>query len=480
MRRSKFLRTGAGAMIVAALPPLSARALADGVVDVTLTAAPLAFSPTPGLNFAGLAFNGTIPGPVLRVRHGQRFRAKFVNLGTEPATIHWHGMILPNAMDGVEGVTQAAVPVRKSFLYEFTPDPPGTRFYHDHISDGFARGLFGLFIVDDPKDEPADAEFVLAFHDVPKLSTVQPAMMGTSTAPMVDPIDSPEMKEMRANDKMGDEVAYLAHCINGASYPDTQKLAVKVGQRVRLRILNANVTQTRYVRLAGHRLTVTHSDGNPLPQPVQVDALRIGVAERYDAWFEVTEPGAWLLQGLSSDPLAYQQAAVVYTPGMEGAAPQSSPQTLDDVDYFTYEKAGAPLQGAQGASIPQHDASVRSYDFKIAGGEWASNKWTLNGKTYPDTPKIYVNRNDLVEIRFKNTTDMDHPMHLHGHVFDLVEVDGRRLAHPLPKDTTLVRAYDGTIVWRFKAQAPKGRWALHCHNEIHMMDGLMTEVVYRS
>ena len=483
MRRASFLQTGAGAMLAVALPPLSSRSLASDIVDYTLTAAPLAFSPVPGLNFPGLAFNGAIPGPVLRVRHGQRFRAKFVNMGTEPATIHWHGMILPNAMDGVEGVTQPAVPVRKSFLYEFTPDPPGTRFYHDHISDGFARGLFGLFIVDDPKDEPADVEFALVFHDVPKLSTVQTAMMGTSTAPMVDPIDSPEMKEMRENDKMGDEVAYVAHCINGASYPNTQKLEVKVGQRVRLRILNANVTQTRYVRLAGHRLTVTHSDGNRLPQPVEVDALRIGVAERYDAWFEVTKPGAWLLQGLSSDPLAYQQAAIVHTPGMEAQSPQSSPQTLDGVEFFTYEGAGGALRQAQDDNAlrkAQDHRSSRSYDFKIAGGQWGSNKWTLNGKTYPDTQKIYVNRDDVVEIRFKNTTDMDHPMHLHGHVFDLVEVDGRRLARPLPKDTTLVRAYDGSIAWRFKAQAPRGRWALHCHNEIHMMDGLMTEVVYRS
>jgi FtsP/CotA-like multicopper oxidase with cupredoxin domain len=476
MRRSQFLRAGGGAMIAAALPPLSKRALASDVLDYTLTGAPLRFSPVAGLDFAGLAFNGTIPGPVLRVRHGQRFRAKFVNMGTEPATIHWHGMILPNKMDGVEGVTQAAVPFRRSFLYEFTPDPPGTRFYHDHISDGFARGLFGLFIVEDPKDEPPDAEFALVFHDVPKLSTIQPAMMGTSNAPMVDPIDSPEMKEMRPDDKMGDEVAYVAHCINGQSYPNTQKLAVKVGQRVRLRILNANATQTRYVRLAGHRLSVTHSDGNRLPRPVEVDALRIGVAERYDAWFEVTKPGAWLLQGLSSDPLAYQQAAVVYTPGMEGAAPISNPQTLDGVDFFTYEKAGV----ASADALRHDDKPASSFDFKIGGGEWGSNKWTLDGKTYPDTPKIFVNRGDIVEIRFKNTTDMDHPMHLHGHVFDLVEIDGKRLAQPLAKDTTLVRAYDGTIVWRFKADAPAGRWALHCHNEIHMMDGLMTEVVYRS
>lgn len=472
MRRRDFLRTTAGALSVAALAPLSRHALASDVVDVTLTAQPMRFSPTAGVDFAGLAFNGTIPGPVLRVVHGQRFRAKFVNNTGEPATIHWHGMLLPNKMDGVEGVTQAAVPDRQSFLYEFAPDPSGTRWYHDHVSDGFARGLYGLFIVEDPKDEPADKEFALVFHDVPKLATMQAAMMGVSSAPMVDPIGSPEMMQMQPDDKMGDEVSYAAHCINGASYPNTQKLPVKVGQRVRLRVLNANPTQTRYVRLAGHRLTVTHSDGNRLPNPVTVDALRIGVGERYDAYFEVTKRGAFLLQGISSDPLAYQQAAVVYTEGMENAPPAGNSQTLEGVEYFTYE-------GAAGIAAPRQADKVTA-SFTVDGGEYGSNKWTLNGKTYPDTEKVYVRRGELVTLHFINKTDMDHPMHLHGHVIRLTEVDGKRLAHPLAKDTTLVRADGGTATWQFTADAPIGRWLLHCHNEIHMMDGLKTEVVYRT
>lgn len=475
MRRSAFLQRSAGAMVALALPPLSQRALAQERADYTLTAAPLRFSPVPGVNFAGLAFNGTIPGPVLRVRRGQRLRARFVNRTNEPATIHWHGMILPNAMDGVENVTQKPVKPGGSFLYEYAPGPSGTRWYHDHMGTGLARGLFGVIVVEDPDDEPAGAEFVLAFHDVPDMRTLKLAMMGVSNAPMDDPAGSPEMMQMmqmKPGEKMGDEVAYLAHCINGRSYPLTQKLAVKVGQRVRLRILNANPTQTRYVRLAGHRLTVTHADGNRLQQTIDVDALRIGVGERYDAWFEVAKPGAYLLQGLSSDPLAYQQAAVVYTEGMENASPLGAPQSLEDVEYFTYVKAG-------GSGRAPARAPTRTYRFTLGGGEYGSKRWTLNGKTYPFTERIDVHRNDLVEVRFKNTTDMEHPMHLHGHVHELIEVDGAFLARPLAKDTTLVRANGGTATWRFRADSPAGRWLLHCHNDIHMMDGMMTEVVYR-
>ncbi len=474
MRRRAFIGAAAGTMAVAALPPLRDAARASDVIEVTLTAAPLRFSPVPGLDFGGIAFNGTIPGPVLRAVHGQRVRATLVNRSGYGTTVHWHGMILPNSMDGAENVTQPGVPDGGSFVYEFAPRPPGTRWYHDHVGPGLERGLFGLFIVEDPNEARADAEFALVFHDVPRLATIAAALRGTSSAGMVDPFGSPELAQMAPNDRMGDEVAYAAHCINGASYPSTMPLRVQIGQRVRLRVLNANLTQTRYIRLAGHRLTVTHSDGNPLAQPLIIDALRVGVAERYDAWFEVTKPGAWLLQGLSTDPLAYQQAVVVYTPGFEHATPLGSPASIAGIDYFTYEAAGGSASGAPDL------AGLQFHDFTLGGGAYGSDRWTINGAVYPNTPRISVARNDAVAVRFTNKTDMDHPMHLHGHLVDVLEVDGKTLARHLAKDTSLVRGNGGTLTWRFTANSPPGRWLLHCHNAVHMTDGMMTEVVYRS
>lgn len=473
MRRRTFVAAAAGTMAVAALPKLTPRALAADRVDVTLTAAPLNFSPVAGLNFAGVGFNGSIPGPVLRVVHGQRFRATYVNRSGLNTSVHWHGMVLPNAMDGVAGITQPPVRHGESFVYEFAPGPPGTRWYHDHMGAGLERGMFGMFVVEDPSEERYDAEFALVFHDVPRMASIEQALHGVSSAGMTDPLGSPELMAMAPDDKMGDEVAYVAHCINGASYPSTKPLVVNVGQRVRLRVLNANLTQTRYIRLAGHRLTVTHSDGNPLPRPLEVDALRIGVAERYDAWFEVTKPGAWLLQGLSTGPLAYEQAVVVHTPGAENATPLGSPASIEGLEYFTYEAAGGIATGAPDL------AGARAYDFTLGGGAYGSSQWTINGATYPNTPRIAVASNDVIAVRFTNKTDMDHPMHLHGHVFDVVAIDGKTLARPLPKDTSLVRANGGTLSWRFTADSPPGRWLLHCHNEVHMMDGMMTEVDYR-
>jgi FtsP/CotA-like multicopper oxidase with cupredoxin domain len=474
MRRARFLGTSVAGMAALALAPRSARAAASDTVEYTLTASRLTLAPAPGVRAAALAFNDRVPGPVLRARYGQRVRVRYLNRTGEPTSVHWHGMILPNAMDGAAGLTQPPVPDGGSFLYEFAANPPGTRWYHDHAGNSATvRGLFGMFVVEDPRDEPADAEFALVLHDVPAAHSLDAAMAGTSGAPMTDPPGSPELREMRAGDKMGDEIAYTAHCINGAAYPATTPLEVKVGQRVRLRILNANQTQTRYVRLAGHRLRVTHADGNPLMRPLEVDALRVGVGERYDAWFEVRSPGAWLLQGLSSDPLAFEQAVVVHTPGLAHAAPDAPPPSLANVDYFTYEKAG----GLAGNPFADGAAQVRRH-FTLDGGQYASSRWTLNGKVWPDTEKIHLHRNDTAIVRFTNKADMDHPMHLHGHTFDIVEIDGRALLRPLAKDISLVRAGGGTLTWRFRADSPPGRWLLHCHNEIHMMDGMMTEVVY--
>ncbi|HET6277006.1 MAG TPA: multicopper oxidase family protein [Candidatus Cybelea sp.] len=471
-------------MAITAILPPARRALANDVVEYTLTSAPTTLSLAPGVNFAGLAYNGSIPGPLLRVSHGQRVRVRYISRVSIPTSVHWHGMILPNAMDGVAGITQLPVLENGEFVYEFAPNPSGTRWYHDHAFRlGIARGLFGMFIVDDPNDEPADKEFALVFHDVPRWDTIGAAERGISTVPMALLPGSPEARAMMKSPKvtrkiagrMGDEVAYLAHCVDGATYPRTRRLAVSVGDRVRLRILNASPTETRYVRLAEHRLTVTHSDGNRLEYSIEVGALRIGAGERYDAYFEVNKPGAFLLQGLMAGPNASQQAVLLYTEGMENAPPAKSPQTLVGVDYLTYQKVAGVAAAPSVAP-----AGTARFDFTLGGGAWGSNRWTINGATWPHTPRILVRRGEHIAVHFKNTTDMEHPMHMHGHVFELVEVGGAWLARPLSKDVSLVPANGGTTTWRFTADSPPGRWLLHCHNDIHMRGGMMTEIRYDS
>ena len=447
-------------------------AAAADVVDVTLVAQPYVFSPAAGVVLRGLAYNRQVPGPFLRLHKGQRLRARLVNRSGEPTTIHWHGMVLPNLYDGVPDVTQAPVADGGEFVYDFTPAPAGTRWYHSHAMGQSTRGLFGAVVIDDPSEDVADHDVMLVFHDVADMRSWRAALADTSNAMMDDPTGSPEITGMRM-DQMGDEVAYRAHCINGACYPRTQPLVVSVGQRVRLRILNASPTQTRYVRLAEHALRLTHSDGNRLFQPVDVDVLRIGAAERYDAWFEVTRPGAWLLQSISASPFAFEQALVVRTSG-SSATPVASPMTVSNLQSSTYEFVG----GARVAASHDYGRIDVRQHFELGGGAFGVPRWTINDKVWPDAPRVDVHRGDRVLVTMTNHSDMDHPMHLHGHIFAVVGVNYRQLDRPLLRDTALVPGNGGTLAMLFEANSPPGRWLLHCHNAVHEADGMATEVRY--
>jgi FtsP/CotA-like multicopper oxidase with cupredoxin domain len=520
LQRREFLQNavtvGTGAISWMLVPQLSAREAAREQVDVTLVARPYRFPAATGARFHGLAYNGRVPGPLLRVRYGQTLRARYVNHTGGPSTIHWHGMILPNGMDGVPGITQKPVPDGGEFLYTFRPDPPGLRWYHSHAGEQQALGLLGAFVVEDPSDPRADVEAVLVLHDVPDMGSFRAALAGRSTVPMEMPPavaampamphqagaasmkgmpgmqgmsgmgDMSGMKGMsgtsgrsgmKGGGAMGDEVSYLSHCVSGAAYPHGRALIVKVGQTVRLRIVNASPTLTHYLRLAGHPLRVTHADGNPLPRPVTVDALPIGIGERYDAWFQVTRSGAWLLQSLRGDVHDRRQAVLIRTADAAGREPELPPASLAGAVLFDYLLAGgaglATIAGSRNARAP---ANVR-VELTLGGGKPGDPRWTIDGKTWPHTPKVRVRRGDHVLIRFHNRSDMDHPMHLHGHVFELIEHSGKRLEFPLRKDTSLIPA-NGTAAWQFIADAPPGRWLLHCHNQVHMMNGMMTEVDY--
>jgi multicopper oxidase len=529
LQRREFLQNavalGAGAISWTLVPPLPAEAAGREQVDVTLVGRPYHFPADAGAHFHGLAYNGRVPGPLLRVRYGQTLRARYVNRTGGPSTIHWHGMILPNDMDGVPDITQKPVPDGGEFVYTFRPDPAGFRWYHSHAGEQQVLGLFGGFLVEDPSEPRADVEAVLVLHDVPDMSSLRAALAGKSTAPMDVPPGvvmpgmhhtshhapgggamkgMPGMKDMsgmgdmsgmkgmsgmggmsgmkgmrgmESGSMMGDEISYLSHCIGGAAYPHTRPLIVKVGQTVRLRIVNASPTLTHYLRLAGHQLKITHSDGNPLPHSVTVDALQIGVGERYDAWFEVTRSGAWLLQSLMANVHDRRQSVLIRTADAAGREPELPPASLEGTVLFNYLLAGGAEPGPLTDPGNPHGPANVHVDFTLGGGKAGDWRWTIDGKTWPHTPKVRVRRGDHVLIRFHNRSDMDHPMHLHGHVFELVEQSGKRLRYPIRKDTSLVPA-NGTATWQFIADAPPGRWMLHCHDQVHMMDGMMTEVDY--
>jgi FtsP/CotA-like multicopper oxidase with cupredoxin domain len=267
----------------------------------------------------------------------------------------------------------------------------------------------------------------------------------------------------------GHEHAYDTFTINGKAYPAGEPLRVRKGERVRLRLINVSAEHTHVIRLGGHRLLVTHSDGNPLAVAVTVDAVPIAPSERYDVMFVADRPGAWFLYCAAPGHLgAGDQVPVVYE-GFEGASPEAPAPSLSNLVVWDCSLG----QGRQ--ILPAPTGQSLTYDLALAGGMMGSDAWTINGKQYPNTDPMRLKRGDRVRVRFANTSTEAHPMHLHGQSFRVLAVNGRQLSQPLIKDTVNVEAPTGSAEIEFTASNP-GDWLFHCHKAMHMDGGMVVLV----
>jgi FtsP/CotA-like multicopper oxidase with cupredoxin domain len=481
LRCAGRLGLGAAALSVGGTA-LVRRATAGPVREIELETRALTWELAPGRSIAAMAYNGRIPGPELRVREGERVRVVLTNRLAEPTTIHWHGVDVPNAMDGVPGVTQKRVEPGARFVYEFEARPAGTRWYHTHFEEHrqLDLGLAGPLVIEPATADPfpVDREYTLVLDDW-ATGTARPVPMtaeGTAggrgrMGGMMGRMGG----MMRGGGMMGGMTgsarmpAYDTMTINGKASPATAPLRVERGERVRLRLINASAEHTHVVRLAGHRLQVTHTDGNPLVQPVEVDALPIAPSERYDVQVVASRPGAWFLDCLQPGHVgAGERVAVVYT-GHEGATPEAAPAGIAGLDLWHYG------QGRGRDVLPPAAGAERRFELLLSGGMMGSDVWTINGKRYPRTDPLRVRRGDRVRVRFENHSMEAHPMHLHGQSFRVLAVNGTRYPDPIVKDSVDVEGHMGSLDLEFTAHNP-GDWFFHCHKPMHMDGGMIALV----
>ncbi len=260
----------------------------------------------PGVKVPMFTFNGQVPAPTIRVTEGDRVRVVLVNNGTDPHTIHWHGINnISDEFDGVPDVTQDAVQPGGSFTYDFTAGPSGTKMYHCHVEapHHITLGMFGALIVDpsaghggvddgDPFNETPAAEHVLIFNEFDTHHnhiTFPGDMMPSGPDAQLPWLLTPGRKFMMPFDPDLNEFL-----INGKAFPATAPIVVKEGDVVRLRLLNLGLVE-HSIHVHGHAFVVTHRDGFRLPAPFTVDTLSIAPGERYDVWFKADNPGVWML-----------------------------------------------------------------------------------------------------------------------------------------------------------------------------------------
>jgi FtsP/CotA-like multicopper oxidase with cupredoxin domain len=243
------------------------------------------------------AYNGMVPGLQLRVREGDTLQVTVHNRLPQDTTVHWHGLPIVNKMDGIPNVTQAPIRPGQSFVYQFVVPTAGTYLYHTHTGLQLDRGLYGSLIVEASHETMTyDQEFVLVLDDwldgIPGTPEDQMRQLQESGNRMGG------MRGMGrgsgSTQEIAPDVIYPLYLINGKPSSDPFLMTVKPGQRLRLRLGNPSSATIYHVALQGHHLTVTHADGQPV-EPVEVDALRIGMGERYDALVTIQGTGVWQL-----------------------------------------------------------------------------------------------------------------------------------------------------------------------------------------
>jgi FtsP/CotA-like multicopper oxidase with cupredoxin domain len=235
----------------------------------------------PGVTTAAVTFNGTVPGPEIRVTEGDTVEVAVTNALDEPTSIHWHGLHVPNDQDGVSGVTQDPIAPGETYTYRFTAPHAGTFMYHAHgpnSREQIDRGLYAPFIIDPPGGDAigADKEVTL---------TIGNWMIGDGAG---------EMPGMDMGDDASMSMEYDYFTINGKSYPATEAIEVAQGELVRLRFLNPSQT-IHPMHLHGMDMAIIAKDGEPLPEPQRINTLDLAQGETYDVVFLADNPGTWVL-----------------------------------------------------------------------------------------------------------------------------------------------------------------------------------------
>ena len=454
-RRGFVLGAGAVGMALGAASGTAYTQIASRA-DHSLRIAPLRLELAPGKVIDTFAYNGTVPGPALRLREGSPVSIDIRNDTDVDDIVHWHGLYLPSQSDGAMEEGSPMVPRGGTRRYDFVAKPAGTRWYHSHnmaatdLSRSLYAGLYGFLLVEPPSDPGRyDQEVLLAAHH-----------WEGSWVSMQDIHRGPPPDN-------GLEVMYASASFNDKALGHGEPVRVRQGQRVLFRLLNASATENVRLALPGHRFTVIALDGNRVPSPQSVDVLFLAPAERADVVVEMNRPGVWILGDVSDDERRKGLGIVVEYADQRGE-PQWTAPPNSDWDYTLFGHKDRP--------VPAPDERVELLFEKVPGGRGGYNRWTINGKSWPSTnPLFSTERGKRYRLVMTNKSGDNHPVHLHRHTFEITKVGDKPTAGVM-KDTVNMTRFS-TVEIDFVADDP-GPTLLHCHHQDHQDEGFMGMMTY--
>ncbi|WP_079478268.1 multicopper oxidase family protein [Halobacillus salinus] len=406
-------------------------------------------------------YNGKVPGEPIRVTEGDYVKVNLKNELKVPVTIHWHGMILPNQMDGVPGLTQDAVQPGETFTYEFVANDAGTYWYHSHqhSSKQVDKGLYGSFIIEEKeKATEKDRTFILdewaVNQEKQSLSNMGGMMMGS----------------MSGDGEADTKQMYDTLTVNGKSGTAIEPLELDKGETARLRFVNAGYQQHRIIFPKGS-IKILAADGEDVKgQSNSLNTIEIAPGERIDVAYTKQGEGA---EVIGEDP-NLQNAEQIKIPVVS----ENANNSIDESLSATTSIGSGITNGSEDLlfdEVPQEDISYQM-DLSMGMNMGEGMVFQINEEIFPDTPPINVKEGDVVKVDITNTGRLNHPMHLHGHHFQIQSKNGQAIDEPIVKDLVHVKPGETYTIY-FKADN-QGEWLFHCHDNNHAERGMVTIVDY--
>jgi FtsP/CotA-like multicopper oxidase with cupredoxin domain len=472
VKRRELIKFGTGAVLQAgaarllgALPrsqmQMNSAPSETTKADFTLRIAPVALELAPNHFISTIGYNGTSPGPLLRMREGKPVTVDVINETEAPELVHWHGLFIPSEVDGADEEGTPMIPPHGRRRYQFVPRPGGTRWYHTHamagsdLHRGSYTGQFGFLLIDSGNDPGHyDQELFLALRDWEPFFSAMEENEAAEEGGIGPQPEKPAQLDTRPN---GLEVSAQMYSINDKVLGAGEPIRVKMGDRVLVHVLNASGIENKRIALPGHRFHVLALDGNPVPSQAPTEVLALGPGERVDAYIEMNQPGVWIL-GATDDTIRNGGLGVIVEYANQHREAQWVKPSNPVWDYTIFGRAPQSHR-----PVPDH--TIDLVFEKIPSGSGQFNTWLVNGKPYPHDREFVLQEGARYRLVFHNRTDDSHPLHLHRHLFELVDMNGKPTAG-IMKDTVVVPFY-GRVSVDLVADQP-GLTLFHCHIQQHM------------
>jgi FtsP/CotA-like multicopper oxidase with cupredoxin domain len=411
-----------------------------------IEAAPAKLPLVDGKELEVWAYNGQVPGPTLRVKLGETVRVRFTNHLPQETTIHWHGVRLPNAMDGVPYITQKPVAPGATFTYEFTPKDAGTFWFHPHVrsSEQVERGLYGVLVVEDPTPPPYSRELVWVVDDwLLKDGAIYPEFN--------------TRHDLAMDGRWGNKIT-----INGRT--DTV-VKVQPGERLRIRMLNTSNGRVYVPDFGALDAKLVAVDGLYLRAPIAASGFELAPGNRIDV--DVTFDQSAAVPFEVVDRYSARRPNVLARFEVEGAL-------IDTPDFPSPAHAKVPhWPDALDASI------THTFTLNAQSGGPYGIAWTIDGVAFmshehPMPASATLTRGRFQRLHFTNESPRIHPIHTHGMFFRVLARDGQRVDEPFFRDTVLIHPREEIDIGVVPTDA--GTWMMHCHILEHAEAGMMTTI----